>query len=210
MIIYLRASYVLLDNAAVIKVSQDISYTANNQERYVLYFFSPPQPTSNYTIYRAIVDYDATTEETRVLILAFDLYIQNNELVGNAVQSTEKTLSEAQNWDVDIAYGYETINLSAAESDHNVKTIVTQIGSRYSELIKNKTLQSIEVLELKTGKLNYKIVYLNPVTHLTVKFIVYYDPTLKKVLLLNTVNLPSSQQFQELSDSEKTNDPVLK
>lgn len=145
-IIYLRASYVLLDNTAVIKVSQDISYNANNQERYVLYFFSPPQPTLNYTVYRAIVDYDATTEETRVLILAFDLYIQNNDLVGNAVQNTEKAIAEAQNWDVDIAYGYESINLSTAESDQNVKTIVSQIGSKYSELIKNKTLQSIEVL----------------------------------------------------------------
>lgn len=122
----------MLDNTAVIKISQDISYNANNQERYVLYFFSPPQPSSNYTVYRAIVDYDATTEETRILILAFDLYIQNNELVGSAVHNTEKTISEVHNWDVDIAYGYENLSLSVAQSDQNVKTVLNQISLRYS------------------------------------------------------------------------------
>ena len=46
-------------------------------------------------------------------------------------------------------------------------------------------------------------------THLTLKFIVYYDPILRKVLLLNSVNLPSSQQFQELSETEKSTDSTL-
>lgn len=81
----------------------------------------------------------------------------------------------------------------------NVKTIIGQISTKYSLLVKNKVLQSIELLELKNGKLNYKFVYLDPSTHLTLKFIVYYDPILRKVLLLNTVNLPSSQQFEELT-----------
>jgi hypothetical protein len=57
-IIYLRASYVALDDAAVIKISQDISYTANNKERYVLYFYVAPEAGKTYIIYRAIVDYD--------------------------------------------------------------------------------------------------------------------------------------------------------
>ena len=39
---------------------------------------------------------------------------------------------------------------------------------------------------------------------------VYYNPVFDKVLLLNPINLPSSQQFQELSDEEKLNDPLLK
>lgn len=65
------------------------------------------------------------------------------------------------------------------------------------------------MLELKSGKLNYKILYSDSLTHLTLKFIVYYDPILRKVLLLNTVNLPSSQQFQELSEEEKMKDPLV-
>ena len=61
-VIYLRASYVVLDNAAVIKVSQDLSFNSNAKERYVLYFFSSPAAGQNYTVYRAIVDYDISTE----------------------------------------------------------------------------------------------------------------------------------------------------
>ena len=76
-IIYLRASYIALDNAAVIKVSQDISYNHKDKERYVLYFFIAPEAGSTYKVYRAIVDYDETTDETRVLILDFDLYISD-------------------------------------------------------------------------------------------------------------------------------------
>lgn len=143
------------------------------------------------------------------MILAFDIYIQDNKLLGGESGSTEKAVEEAQKWDVDIAYGYEAIELSAAETDPNVKTILSQIDSRYAPLVKNKILESIERLELKTGKLNYKILYLDPISHLTLKFIVYYDPILRKVLLLNTVNLPSSQQFQELSEAEKMTDPLV-
>lgn len=65
-------------------------------------------------------------------------------------------------------------------------------------------------MELKNGKLNYKIIYFDPATHLTLKFIVFYNPAFKKILLLNTINLPSSQQFQELSEEERNNDPELK
>jgi len=61
--------------------------------------------------------------------------------------------------------------------------------------MKNKVLDSIEVLELKNGKLNYKITYLDSKTHLSLKFMIYYDPNIQKVLVLNSVNLPSSQQF---------------
>jgi hypothetical protein len=97
--------------------------------------------------------------------------------------------------DVDVAYGYETISLETTTTDKNVKSILHQINSKYELLTKDKSLQSIEVLELKSGKLNYKITYLDPVTHLTLKFIVFYNPTFDKILLLNTVNLPASQQF---------------
>lgn len=120
--------------------------------------------------------------------------------MGHTVQETQKDTT-GQNWDVDIAYGYETIDLSAAKNDANVKAILSQITSKYGEVIKNKNLQSIELLELKTGKFNYKIIYLDPTTHLSLKFIVYYDPIIRKVLLLNTVNLPAAQQFQEMSEA---------
>ena len=61
--------------------------------------------------------------------------------------------------------------------------------------MKNKVLESVEVLELKNGKLNYKIIYTDSATHLSLKYVIYYDPIIRKVLILNSINLPSSQQF---------------
>lgn len=86
-VIYLRASYVVLNDAAVIKVSQDSSYLNKDVERYALYFFVQPTPTTNYTVYRAIADFDSTTEETRVLTLAFDLYVSDNQLTSTIIDT---------------------------------------------------------------------------------------------------------------------------
>ena len=61
--------------------------------------------------------------------------------------------------------------------------------------MKNKVLESVEVLELKNSKLNYKITYTDSATHLSLKYVIYYDPIIRKVLILNSINLPSSQQF---------------
>ena len=160
-------------------------------------------------VYRAIVDYDETTEEARILILAFDKYIKDKKIIVFSSQVKVENLP-AQNLDVDIAYGYETVSLSSVETDSNVKNIISQITTKYSQLIKGKSLQTIEVLELKSGKLNYKITYFDPATHLTVKFIVYYNPVFNKILLLNPVNLPSSQKFEEMSEEQKIKDPLLK
>ena len=67
-----------LDNAVVIKTSQDISIT--NKERHVIYFFIGPEPGQDYIVYRAIVDYDETTEETKVMVLAFDVHIKDSKI----------------------------------------------------------------------------------------------------------------------------------
>ncbi len=96
--------------------------------------------------------------------------------------------------DIDIAYGYETIDTSS--DDPRVKNVQTQIEAKYQPLIKGSSIDKVESLELRNGKTNYKITYLNPNTHLTQKFIVYYDPAIDKVLVLNSVSLPSAQQFQ--------------
>ena len=204
----MRASYVVLEKAAVIKASQDTSNTANNKERYVIYFFVAPEQGEPKVVYRAIVDYDETTEETRIMILAFDKYIQDKKVL--IPGEKEKPLPSTLNLDVDIAYGYENVSLSTINTDKNIKNILGQIDTKYSKLTKGKTLEFIEVLELKSGKLNYKIIYIDPVTHLTVKFVVYYNPKFEKVLLLNPVSLPNSQQFEELTDEQKENDEILK
>jgi hypothetical protein len=59
-VLYLRATYMLLDSAPVIKVSQDKA-TLGSAPRYVLYFFLSPAPGQNYSVLRAITDYDTST-----------------------------------------------------------------------------------------------------------------------------------------------------
>ncbi len=101
--------------------------------------------------------------------------------------------------DIDIAFGYQTINQELVDADKNIKNVLDQISAKYGPLIRSSTLDKIESLELKNGKINYKITYINTKNHLSQKFIVYYDPVINKVMILNSISLPSAQQFQELS-----------
>lgn len=43
-------------------------------------------------------------------------------------------------------------------------------------MLQNKNLSEIESLELKNGKINYRISYVDQTSNLALKFIVYYDP----------------------------------
>jgi hypothetical protein len=101
--------------------------------------------------------------------------------------------------DIDIAFGYENLDAKTIEKDSKVKTVLDQIKTKYSAVIKSYNLESVEVLELKSGKLNYKITYVNPDNHLSQKFVVYFDPTISKVLVLNSISIPGNSQFEELS-----------
>lgn len=130
-----------------------------------------------------------------MFILAFDLFIRDNKLIDTVAVNT---VSEPQ-LDIDIAFGYETIDTHS--NDPNVAKVLAQITSKYESLILGSTLDKVESLELKSGKVNYKITYLNSTTHLSQKFIVLYDPAINKINLLNSINLPSAQQFQELSEA---------
>jgi hypothetical protein len=168
-----------------------------------LYFFIGPEVGTTYTVYRAITDYDNSLSESRIFILAFDLFIQNNQL---ATTTPPSAITETK-LDVDIAFGYEAIDTQT--TDANVAKVLAQITSKYEPLIRGSTLDKVESLELKSGKINYKITYLNSATHLSTKFIVYYDPKINKIMILNSVNLPSAHQFQELSDAEMTSDNLL-
>lgn len=80
---------------------------------------------------------------------------------------------------------------------------------KYPQLTSAKTLTSVEQLPLKSGKINYKLGFTDSVTNAKVKFIVFYDPLLKSILLLNPVSLPNNDLFVELSDAEKQADTSL-
>ena len=78
------------------------------------------------------------------MILAFDIYIKEKKIIVFGSDNTENL--PAQNLDVDIAYGYETVPLSQVETDTNLQVILSQINSKYSQLTKGKSLQTIELM----------------------------------------------------------------
>lgn len=162
-----------------------------------------PDAGTKYIVYRAIVDYDNSQIESKIFILAFDLFINDNQLVS----AKAPTVTATPQLDIDIAYGYEAIDNE--KSDPNVAKVLAQINNKYGPLIKGSSLDKVESLELRNGKINYKITYLNPLTHASQKFLIYYDPVINKVLILNSVSLPSAQQFTELSDAEMASDSLL-
>lgn len=109
----------------------------------MLYFFLGPDAGSNYTVYRAIVDYDNSETEAKIFILAFDPFVSNNALVSNARMEDEVA---APKLDIDIAYGYEPIPVEKAKSDKNVGNVLAQITNKYDSLIRSSTLDKVEAL----------------------------------------------------------------
>jgi hypothetical protein len=73
------------------------------------------------------------------MIQAFDKYIIDNAIVGK-VSTTNTKL------DIDIAYGYEKIELSQTSTDKNIQTIISQINTKYFPLLKSKVLDSVKLL----------------------------------------------------------------
>ena len=190
--LYLRASYDLIEDAAILKVSQDEN-PVERATRFIIYFFIAPDAGKQYKVYRAIADYDFTTSESRVFVKAFDLYIENSSVIQKA-----NVVAPVADLDVDIANGYITMDLKTAKADPNVNNVLKSIRSRYNLLIKNKTLQTVELLELKDGRINYKIIFVDG-NGLTYKFVVFYEPNLQKILVLNAINPSQSSQFTQLS-----------
>lgn len=76
------------------------------------------------------------------MIQAFDKYIVDNAIV-STVPTNPTTEANSAKLDVDIAYGYENIELQQASTDKNIQTIISQINTKYSTLMKNKVLDSV-------------------------------------------------------------------
>ncbi len=200
-VVFIRTKYFLVKEETVIAI-----YSSNSLasvQRYVIYFFVRPTLTEGYKVYRVVVDYNTETIESRIFIKTFQLYIEKNVVVKNA-----PTNGETQ--DIEIAFGYESFDISKISENENIKNVLRQIENKYKDLTKSKSLRCVEFLELKDGRINYKIVYVdesNPSA--SVKFVVFYQPKINKILVLNPVALGQSSQYQEMSAAEQTNDEAL-
>ena len=97
---------------------------------------------------------------------------------------------------INIAYGYEDINLAESSHDQALIDIQAEIDVKYASMIKGQTVIGIQKLELKNGKVNYVIKYDN------VYFTVYYDQILMRIVLLNAVTSLNNNQYVPVSSPE--------
>ena len=137
---------------------------------------------------------------TKYKVISFELYVNNNQLV-----STKDSLES----DTDIAYGYNLIDLAVVPSDSNVQNVLKEINRKYKDLVNGCEPSKVEYLELKDGRINYKIILSDPTKNLEYKFIVFYQPILKKVLVLNSINAPTSNDYTQLSKADQNADSLL-
>jgi hypothetical protein len=132
----------------------------------------------------------------------FDLFITNGQITTNV-----KDLSTQD--DTDVAYGYTIVSLDSVASDKNIQFVLKYLSNRYKEPISNADLSKIEQLRLFDGRVNYKIVYKNTRTQSEFKFVIFYQPLLQKVLILNTVGLYQQSQYNQLSSEQQKSDKTL-
>ena len=99
--------------------------------------------------------------------------------------------------------------MDSVSNDKNIQFVLKYLGQRYKEPISNADLNKIEQLKLFDGRVNYKIVYKNTKTLSEFKFVVFYQPALQKILILNTVGLYQQSQYNQLSNDQQKSDKTL-
>jgi hypothetical protein len=132
------------------------------------------------------------------------LYAQNGQLVNPSNSVVDQSLTD----DTDIAYGYTTVSLANIGSDPNIQGVLTFLNQRYKSVIQGMNVSNVETLKLLDGRINYKIVYSEPVTLSQYKFVVFYQPALQKVLVLNSINIPHLSQYNQLSSDQQKTDAL--
>ena len=201
---YLRAEEPIIENAAVLRIIQ--GQNTPTVVRWIIYFFREVtirnQPS--FELYRAIVDYNKQTPENRFFVISFVLFAQNGQLVNPPNSVVDQSLTD----DTDIAYGYTTVSLANIGSDPNIQGVLNYLNQRYKSVIQGMNVSNVETLKLLDGRINYKIVYSDPVTSSQYKFVVFYQPALQKVLVLNSINIPHLSQYNQLSSDQQKTDAL--
>lgn len=101
------------------------------------------------------------------------------------------------------------IDLQTIDSNVNVQNILKYLSNKYHDIVLNKKVIKIEELKLLDGRINYKVLYRDPVSLSEFKFIIFYQPKLQKVLVLNSVNLPHHSQYNLLSQEQQKSDSLF-
>lgn len=198
---FIRAKYTVVVNAGGLRIVR--SSKTSTVQRFRVYLFKETQQTS-YEIYRTVIDYSTETIQTRFNIISFEQYASNHTLVMGP-KASDMSLQD----DTDIAYGYVEVPLDTISTNENVQNILLHLNQKYHTIVKNKTVVRIEELKLLDGRINYKILYRDTIELSEFKFIVFYQPQLRKVLVLNSVNLPHHSQYNQLTAEQQKTDSLF-
>ena len=185
----IRNNYPIVKDAGIIRILE--IFSTSNIKQYTIYFYVAGEG-DQYTVYGVTVEYNSQASEPVYKVLTVKLVIENGKLVNKVLEQD----GENQQARINIAYGFEDVNLAEASHDLALKDIQGEIESKYADLIAGQTISSIERLELKNGKINYVIKYQN------VYFTVYYDQILMRTVLLNAVTSLNNQQYTPVTNPQ--------
>ncbi len=135
---------------------------------------------------------------------SFELYANNHQLAIKPV-----TQDEGLKDDTDVAYGYITVDLASINTNPSIQKILAHLNNKYRQIVLGKNVTKIEELKLFDGRINYKILYRDPVELSEFKFIIFYQPQLDKVLVLNSVNLPHHSQYNQITLEQQKSDSLF-
>ena len=89
---------------------------------------------------------------------SFELYANNHQLAIKPV-----TQDESLKDDTDVAYGYITVDLASIKTNPSIQKILAHLNNKYRQIVLGKNVTKIEELKLFDGRINYKILYRDPV-----------------------------------------------
>ncbi len=108
-----------------------------------------------------------------------------------------------------MAYGYKIVDLASINTNPNIQKILKHLNNKYHQIVLDKNVTKIEELKLLDGRINYKILFRDPVDLSEFKFIIFYQPQLDKVLVLNSINLPHHSQYNQLTTEQQKSDSLF-
>ena len=182
-VLIIRTNYHIVMNSEVIRILN--TFDAVNIKKFVIYFFVS-LPDGQYKVYAVTVEYNSQITGSPYKVISIVLVIETGIIVNTTISTTE-------NPEVSIAYGFEPVNIADASNDETISMIEREIKVKYQSTLRGQSIREIEKLELKNGKVNYKIRYDN------VYFIVYYDTLLQRVLLLNAITSHTNTQYNPVN-----------
>lgn len=93
------------------------------------------------------------------------------------------------------------------EQDKNIEFLVSYLKQHYPALDK-ASIESVEMLELKDDKVNYKIFLKNGLE--TIKFIIFYEEQFQRVIQLRSYSFEIAGSYRQANLEDLIHDPYFR